>query len=192
VLLIPVLLVLAGAVSQTMLLAQSRLYVEQAAYAAARSALVHKCPPPEVYAMYGSARAVAAGAACRDEPGKWEDAARWALVAAAPSSGFARSRGACPEIAAAGELVGGTDLSAGLRDAAANRICYAYEPENVVVEVDWVRAEASPLLATQTRGIRATVRFRYPLTTPFRRFLYDEKRGDGTYWRWGEATVVLL
>jgi len=42
---LPIMLILFGAVSQVMITAQSRVHLEQAAHAAARSAMVHLCPP---------------------------------------------------------------------------------------------------------------------------------------------------
>lgn len=189
---VPVLLVLFGAVSQVMILAQSRMYVEQAAYAAARAAMVYKCPPFDPVAAFKSPFAALAGFQCQDQPQKWEDAARWALVASSSSSEFATSRGACPQITAGRQLLLADGSLSGLSEAVSNSLCYAYEPENVEVQVEWVQSGINQFLPNTTTPIRATVRFKYPLSTPFRRFLFDGKRSDGTYWRWGEATVVLL
>lgn len=192
VLALPVMLILFGAVAQTMLLAQSRLYVEQAAYAAARSALVHKCPPFNLLDALKSPVAALGSFQCQDEPQKWEDAARWALVAAAPTSAFAQGRGACPQIRAGEQLVMGSGMVNGLDEAVSNSICYAYEPENLEVEVEWVQSGIAQLFGKTAVPMKATVRFKYSLSTPFRRFLSDGQRGDGTYWRWGEATVIIL
>ena len=191
-LMLPVLLILFGAVAQTMLLAQSRLYVEQAAYAAARSALVHKCPSFNLLAALKSPVAALGDFSCTDQPQKWEDAARWALVAAAPTSAFATSRGSCPKIVAGEQLVMGSGKVNGLDEAVANSICYAFEPGNLEVEVAWDQSLIGIVTGKTAVPIKATVRFKYSLSTPFRRFLYDGKRSDGTYWRWGEATVTLL
>jgi hypothetical protein len=191
VLAFPALLVLFGAVAQVLILAQTRTYVEQAAYAAARSALVHKCPPFSLAGAFGSPFAAVAGFRCTDAPGKWEDAARWALVAASPASDFAPARGACPRIPAALDVIRGTGQTGGFDQAVANALCYAYEPGNVEVRVEWVQGGLSLLQGADSTPLRATVRFRAPLSTPFRRFVMDGKRGDGTYWRWAEATAVL-
>ncbi len=191
VLTFPVLLVLFGAVAQIMITAQARGYVEMAAYSAARSALVHKCPPFNLTQVFSSPFAAVAAFQCQDEPQKWEDAARWALIAASPTSDFAPSRGACPQIPAAQRVITGTGKTGGYDTAVSNSICYAFEPENVQVTVEWVQSGLSLLSSANSTPIRAKVRFKYPLSTPFRRFLMDGKRGDGTYWRWGEATVVL-
>lgn len=191
VLAFPALLVLFGGAAQIMILAQARTYVEMAAYAAARSALVHKCPPFSLTQAFGSPFAAVAAFQCTDQPQKWQDAARWALVAAASTSGFASGRGTCPDIAAGKEVIGGTGKLGGYDEAVANALCYAYEPGNVEVEVEWVQSGLSLLASADSVPIRARVRYKYPLSTPFRRFVMDGKRGDGTYWRWGEATVVL-
>jgi len=191
-LVLPVLLVVFGAVAQTTLLTQSRLHLEQAAYAAARAALVHKCPPFNLISMLKSPVAALRGTDCTDDPLRWEDAARWALVAAAPTSAFAAARGACPEIRAGEQVIMGTGMVDGLDAAVSNAMCYAYEPGNVEVTVEWEDDFLSLVTGAERLPIRATVRFRYSLSTPFRRFVADGQRGDGTYWRWGEASVVLL
>jgi len=177
VLAFPTLLILFGAVAQIMILGQARTYVEGAAYAAARSAMVYKCRPFDLL--------------CTDQPQKWEDAARWALIGASSPSDFAKGRGACPDIAAAREALAGTRKTGGFDAALANAICYAYEPGNVTVDVAWDQSGLNLLPGATAIPIRAKVRFKTPLSTPFRRFVSDGKRGDGTYWRWGEATVVL-
>lgn len=189
---LPLLLILFGSVAQTMLLAQSRLYVEQAAYAAARSAMVYKCPDFDPIAAFKSPMAAFSSFTCKDQPQKWEDAARWALVAAAPTSAFASGRGSCPQIRAGEQLIMGTGKVNGLDAAVANSICYAFEPGNLEVEVAWDRSIIGIVTGKTAVPMTATVRFKYSLSTPFRRFLADGKRGDGTYWRWGEATVTLL
>jgi hypothetical protein len=189
---VPVLLVVFGAVAQTTVLTQSRLHLEQAAYAAARAALVHKCPPFNLVSMLQSPVAALRGGDCTDDPQRWEDAARWALVAAAPTSAFAQSRGSCPEIRAGAELILGTGEVDGLDAAVRNALCYAYEPGNVEVTVTWDQSFLALVTGAERLPVRATVRFRYSLSTPFRRFVYDGRRADGSYWRWGEATVVLM
>lgn len=192
VLALPVLLILFGAVAQFLVLSQARLYVEQAAYAAARSALVHKCPAFNLQSAFKSPIAAVVGVQCQDHPQKWEDAARWALVAASSPSEFATSRGVCAQITAGKQLIAGTGKLNSLSAPVANSLCYAYEPGNVDVTVEWVQSGIAPLSGSTTIPMRATVRFKYPLSSPFRRFIYDGQRADGTYWKWGEATVVLL
>lgn len=173
VLSLPVILVLFGAVAQVLVTAQGRMFVEQAAYAAARSALVHKCRPNELL--------------CTEDPRKWQDAARWALVPAGATQGGA----SCPTITAGQQILTADDRIA-RRDAAAfNALCYAFDPANVQVTVDWVYTARASLTGPDNFPVRATVRFKLPLSTPFRKFV-DEGETNGVYWRWGEATVVLL
>ena len=191
-LVLPVLLVVFGAVAQTTVLTQSRLHLEEAAYAAARAALVHKCPPFNLVAMLRSPVAALRGTDCTDNPQAWEDAARWALVAAAPTSAFAAGRGACPDIRAGREVIMGTGQVDGLDAAVTNALCYAYEPGNVEVTVEWQQDFLALVSGAERLPVRATVRFRHSLSTPFRRFVADGRRADGTYWRWGTASVVLL
>lgn len=192
VLSLPILLVLFSGVNQVLLIAQNRVYLEQAAYNAARSAIVHMCPPFNFGELLQSPiGALTNTATCKDQPKKWEDAARWALVSASPSSDFAKGRNTCPNLPAAERIVQVSSLSSDLNDAMLNRICYAYEAENVKVEVEWVRGLTSTFGVTRP-PMKATVTFRYPLTTPFRRFIHDGKRSDGTYYKEGTATVTLL
>ena len=122
---------------------------------------------------------------------KAEDAARWALVAAAPTTGAAEARG-CNLPEAGLELLTRSDMIAGRNQAARNALCYVFEPGNVRVDITW---DGGGFLDPNVRSkvpVRAEVTFRYPLSTPFRRFIYDGKREDGTYWKTGSATVTLL
>jgi Flp pilus assembly protein TadG len=196
VLAFPVMMVVFGAIAQIMLLAQARLYVEQAAYAAARSALVHKCRPvdPRFAIKYPLSAAIMA--TCQDKPQMWENAASWALVGAAPSS----NRGCSTAPQAAIEVFNATGpVRSHLTTALTNRLCYAFNNANVTVTVewldfvDWPLAPNTPvrLLNNDAAPIKATVEFKYPLTTPFRLFISDGKDGDHHYYM-GSATVVLL
>lgn len=211
VLAFPVVLLCAGVVTQSMLLAQNRTYVEQAAYAAARSAMVHLCPPDDIFRALTSSWTQILEQDCTPNPQKWEDAARWALVSASPSSDFAVNRGTCQPVEAGVELLTGHPMRSAAEDifrgsvtprdlttAIENRICYAFETDNVHVEVDWKRDWISTLSRVfsghpnvGTLPVEATVTFRAPLTTPIQRLLADGERSDGTRWREMTATVVL-
>jgi len=123
---------------------------------------------------------------------KAEDAARWALVAAAPTTGAAAGRG-CPDVPReAVEALTGSDMVAGRTQAVENALCYVYEPGNVTVELEWQQGAFSLAGGQTDVPVRATVGFRFPLSTPFRRFVRDGERGDGTYWKYAEASVTLL
>ncbi len=193
VLLFVPMLVLFGAVSQVMILAQQRTYVEMAAYSAARAALVHKCPPAIVMDALRSPWAARNAFACSDTSDKQqriEDAARWALVAASPTSDFAKGRG-CPTIQAGLEIARASGKLDGLDAALENALCYAYQPDSVEVTADWELSSLTQITGGASIPMRATVRYKAQLATPFRRFIQDGQRGDGTYWRWVEAEVVL-
>ncbi len=198
----PAMLVLFGAVSQVMITSQSRVHLEQAAYAAARSALVYKCPDFNLIAELRSAGVTLTPSECllnRDRLNaiaqqKAEDAARWALVAAAPTTGAAAARG-CDHVPAAEELMTGSDRIQGRDQAVMNAICYVFEPGNVTVETEWDNTLLTRLTGQTDVPMKATVTFLYPLSTPFRRFILNDgggQRPDGTYFRTGSATVTLL
>lgn len=196
---LPIMLVLFGAVAQVLITAQSRVHLEQAAYAAARAALVHKCPPFDLLERLATSPAGLLPGECdtrraeldRIALQKATDAARWALVAAAPTSGSAAGRG-CDTVPAAEDILIGGDRILGRSQAAINALCYVFEPGNVTVDIEWVRPAGFGFATSNEHPIRATVEFRFPLSTPFRRFVYDGKRGDGTYWKSGSASVLLL
>lgn len=194
---LPIVLVVFSAIAQVLITAQSRVHLEQAAYAAARSALAYKCPPRTisisalVTECFGPKRSSLDAIAQR----KAEDAARWALVAAAPTTGAAAARGCTVPEAGVEAMTGGNQI-AGRDTAFRNALCYVQEPANMRVELEWITTAGLPVSLSERVPIRATVHFRYPLSTPFRRFLMNSgnsgKRGDGTYWRESSATVVLM
>lgn len=196
---IPAMLILFSAISQVMITAQARVHLEQAAYAAARSALVFKCPDINLVDLVRSSVSIRRPTECmlkraslnREAQRRAEDAARWALIAAAPTSASAGARG-CPDVSAAVELMTGRDQIMGRNQAVENAICYVFEPGNVTVKLDWDQSLMAQLSGRTDVPITATVTFKFPLSTPFRRFVYDGKRGDGTYFKTASATVTLL
>ncbi len=193
ILIFPPMMILFGAFSQVMILAQTRTYVEMAAFSAARSAMVYRCPQPQVLEALTSPFAQIAAFNCVDDAAKQrkiEDAARWALVSASPTSRFAKGRG-CPNIIAGHQIANASGKLNGLDAALQNAICYAYQPENVSVTADWDLTGITKLIGGDSVPMRAKVSYRAQLSTPFRRFIYDQKRGDGTYWKLIEAEVVL-
>ena len=193
VLVLPILLVLFAIAAELFLISQRRVTVEHAAYAAARAAMVHKCPQEGVYSLIGGIGGLF-GEACQDQPEKWENAARWALVAASAGSPHALSRGQCPDVPAAIRAMNEAGLRSGLSQGNKNRICYAFEPENVAVEVEW---QLSPFdyawlfNRPKAHAIAARVTFRYPVASPVGRLLADGQRADGTSWIERSAEVVL-
>lgn len=190
VLVFPVILIVYSAVAQVLLLAQARSYVEHAAYAAARSALVYKCknqfiPSAPAYSLYESAN-------CSDRGDKILDAARWALVPAAAMSDNSISRGACERISAGIQALEANPGFNGKSAALENAICYAFEPENVQVTTEWVNSGLLGANPFANKPVRATVTFRVPVSTPFRRFVADGIRGDNTRYRELSASAVLM
>lgn len=193
VLIFPAMMIVFGALAQVMILAQTRTYVEMAAYSAARSAMVYRCPPPKVLEALTSPFAQIASLKCVDDAAKQskiEDAARWALVAASPTSKFAKGRG-CPNIIAGHQLAKASGKLNGLDSALQNAICYAYQADNVTVTANWDTTALTSILGGDSIPMRAKVSYKAQLSTPFRRFIYDTKRADGTYWKLIEAEVVL-
>lgn len=182
VLLLPVLVLLTGLFGQYMEFSKTRIFVENAAYAAARSALAHKCPPFNSGLDLGG---LIGAASCEEKPESWVDAARWALVPASPSSDFAAQRGVCPTLSAAEFTARAAGLSGDLAAAHRNRLCYAYEAGNVDVDVAWRAA------GRDTYEIEASVRFKAPVVAPIGMFLADGRRGDGTRWAWTKAQVAI-
>lgn len=195
---LPAMLVLFGALAQVLVTSQSRVHLEQAAYAAARSALAYKCPPMNVIATLRSSFATAVASECQLRRSqidaiaqeKATDAARWALIAAAPTSSATRASG-CPQVPAAEQILTGGDKIMGRDGAVSNALCYVYAPGNVTVTLEWQQSLLTQVAGRTRVPIRATVTFRYPLSTPFRRFVYDGKSGD-LYWKTGTASVTLL
>ena len=197
VLALPAVLLMAGLIAQTMLLAQTRTYVENAAFAAARSALVHMCRDPGIRDFITSPYGAFQDYQCDDSDSPWVDAAKWSLVTAAPSSGFGAELGSCEDMTSGVQLLTGAPMDNRLITAARNRICYAFQGDNVDVSVEWADTEGwvrrfGATLNPEARPIRATVRFKAALTTPIQRLLSDGVHNDGTPWRMIEATVVIL
>ena len=204
VLALPIMLIVFGAVVQIMVLGQARLYVEQAAYAAARSALVYKCPAVNPLDLFKSPIAGLRQGWCqtqstqtRDQ--KITDAARWALVPVSSTNAAASNPGSCPQIPSAQNMIARDSVAGGYPQAVANSICYAFDPGNVTVTTEWIKPGAAVIggIPGLTLGdadklpVRATVTFRYPLVTPIRRMIATEKSG-GMYFRTITASVVLM
>ncbi|WP_161635636.1 hypothetical protein [Actibacterium mucosum] len=193
VMVLPILLFVTALAAEFFVTAQRRVAVEKAAYAAARSALVHLCPLPSLGTPFELITGATA-APCVDQPDRWDHAARWALISAAPGSRHAVNRGACETVPAAERAIQQAGLRGDLTQAMRNRICYAFEPENVGVQVAW---RVSPfdfigaLEGPVSHAIEANVTFRYPAATPLARFIADGQRGDGSYWIEKSARVVI-
>lgn len=180
-------------------LARASVILEQAAYAAARSALVHRCRPISPMAgpenLLQAAAAVWGAANCDETESNAQAlrAARLAVIPLASSNGKARARqGGCGFPEALVDFMVGAGVREGLREAVAEMACYAFEAENVTVTVDWVTAVPGVSLLSALPPIEATVTFRMPVFVPVRGIFSDGRRGDGTHYRTLTATARVL
>jgi len=186
---LPVILFTLG-ILQTAWLMRETVIVHYAAYAAARSARVHLCPPlPESLAL-SMMRARGEGD-CTDDLGRAEAAARLALVSAAPPWGIP-CLGACevPEAAlsAIARNTGNAARLAALRDQAR----YAFDADNVRVDVGFVPQFAWLAMTPGAEPpVRARVTFRHYVVYAVGRAL-GVRRADGYYYRESTAEVSLL
>lgn len=184
-LLLPVVILLFGAVGQAMTFAKHRNLAEQAAYAAARSALSEFCPTPtSVLGVLNPTNN------CTPNAQAWENAARWALVPAGTASGRGGFGDQCAAARHGGQLFLAGGMASGLSTALRNKICYVFAPGNS--EITITRLTALPVPSRPNYiAVRATVRFKFPISAPIGLFLSDGQHADGTPWAWGEATMVL-
>jgi hypothetical protein len=192
-------IVIVLAVVQVIMLARATVVMEHAAYAAARSALVHACRPITPLAggenLFSVAAGVWGGLSCDDTHTR-EQALRAAQLAVIPisaSNGDSRARqGDCGHPEAAVDLIIGAGVRQGLREAVEAKACYAFEPENVDVEFAWTSTMIGVSSARGLPPLEATVTFRMPVFLPVRGVFSDGRRGDGTHYRTISATVNLL
>jgi hypothetical protein len=191
-------IILSFCVVQFMLMAQASIVMQHAAYAAARSAIVHKCPPFSLQSanggLFGVAKAVWGG--CTDTAEKkkqWENAARIALIPISASNGKSEARqSGCAHPEALVKLMHDAAGTQRLDETLKAKACYAFEPDNVRVETEWVGLVPGVTFAKTIPPLKATVKFRLPLLTPTRMIFNSGERGDNTFYWQGEAEVVLL
>ena len=192
VLVAPIALFIVSLAVQALVLSHQSIILHSAAFAAARSALVHQCPENSIMKV--------ASCALKTKPGNMKRAAETMLIAAAPSSSFAVERNGCPSSAqhplskGLPLLADGAGIPVHLKTAIRNKICYILEPGNVSVETKWVpvgTALALTGIIDDPPPVEAEVRYRYALTTPIGGMLAGGTRSDGTKWREGVAKVVL-
>ena len=190
------LILISFCVNQFMLMAHGVIVMKQAAYAAARSALVNACQPISISSASGNLFGAAAGLlwnSCTPKPEEWKTAARIALIPISASNGKSRARqGGCNYPEALIILMQKDAVRSGLKTTLEEKACYAFEPDNVAVSVEW---KTQILGVTLTKGpppITATVQFKLPILAPVRMIFSNGSRGDGTkYWQ-GEVKVTLL
>ena len=188
--------VIAFCVVQFMLLAQAQIVIKSAAHAAARSALVHSCPPLSVESAAGNLFGAVAGLVrgCTEDPEKWETAAAIALLPISASNGLSEARqdDGCAYPEALVRFVLEDAVRPTLEETVRQKACYAFEPENLRVDVEWETDLFGVTIAEGPPPVTARVRFRVPLLAPTRRIFTSGRREDGSHYWTGEAEVTLL
>lgn len=189
---LPVLVLLGALGVQFLDAARSSLVLHHAAFAAARSALVNKCPPTSIGILTGGIAGVVDRLTCSDNPEAWTNAARVIATAMAPSSDAGYRNHDCrfPEALAQLALQGPVDRD--LRSALVNKACYAQDSANLAVTVSWQADLVTALTPGSLPPIKALVEFRFPMVAPLGGLLSDGRHADGGYWRRGRAEVTLL
>jgi hypothetical protein len=185
-LLLPVVVMVFGVLAQVMIFSKHRTLAEQAAFAAGRSALTQICPEQILLLTPESLFRNA----CVPNPHAWENAARWALVPAAPASGRGGYGDSCPESGLSTDIFAAAGLSQGLNTAFRNKVCYTFAAGNLLVEIDELSGPRDPSLPDYA-AVRATVRFKFPISSPIGLFMSDGRHPDGSPWKWGQATMVV-
>jgi hypothetical protein len=191
---IPLILV-SFCVIQFMLMAHGVIVMKQAAYAAARSALVYKCYPPSIKSISANVVSVFnTKAYCDDNSGKPEDAARIALLPISASNGKSRARqgGNCAYPKALIKIMNANAVRSGLKETLEEKACYAFEPKNVGVKVEWETQILGVVITKGPPPVTATVQFKLPIMAPVRMIFSNGSRDDGTKFWAGEVKVTLL
>lgn len=186
----PIFFVASMLIVQYGVFANDSLIVHYAAYSAARSARVHKCPPLQL--ADASARSLME-LFCSDQGDRWDTAARLALIPAAPAQPNLVCGSGCqipePVLTAVTRAADRSDKDAAFR----RKAMYAFDRDNVEVAIGRPAGLASVGLGSDLPAITATVRFRHYVLLPVGRLLGDGIRPqDGYFYKWGEAEVTLL
>lgn len=182
---------------QVLMLAHQSIVIHHAAFKAARSALVVKCSPPSVQRL--GLEEIIDNLTC-DQSERDVIIRRAALIAALPaasSSNTVRDRVTCNAQNVRDLTQGIVAMSLGygapqfLQQALENRVCYVLEPGNLRVTSKWLE---TGYVTEGLPPVEVTLIYRHPLTAPIGSWLLASKggrRGDGSRWREGIATVVL-
>lgn len=192
----PIMIIFVFCVIQFMLMAHAQIVMRQAAYAAARSALVNDCPPISFESSMGNLFGAASSLLwnkCTPDKEKWETAARIALmpISASDTKSEARQSG-CKYPKALTQILSGDPVRKELDPTLHNKACYAFEPDNVRVEIEWQTLINGVQVKAGPPPVKATVKFKFPILAPTRMIFSNGSRGDGTkYWQ-GQAEVTLL
>ncbi|GLQ35937.1 hypothetical protein GCM10007939_22210 [Amylibacter marinus] len=191
----PILIIVTCCVIQFMMMTQAQIVMKSAAYAAARSALVHGCPTISLVNVASNVASLATTISCSPKEEEWENAARIALLPIASSSPKSKARGGCnyPEALITIMMRDAVRNSARMRTALENKACYVFEPDNVAVQIDW--QSTIPGVVQITRGpppVKAKVQFKLPVLAPVRMIFSTGELSDGTKIWAGEAEVTVL
>lgn len=186
---LPILLFLTGMAIQLFLFAQASLVLHQAAFAAARSGLVHKCPPADIPFSMRDLVGLVIDMNCRESPSTWETAARTVLIAASPP---ANPSGACNPPKALLEIADRALPDSDAKLHLQNRACYAFNAGNSVIDMSWSGSAVERAISGGLPTIKAVVSFKVPITAPIGLFLSDGEDENGRRWRWGRAEIELL
>ena len=174
-------ILLAMCVVQYMLFAQSVIVMRSAAHAAARSALVHYCPPTKLSGALGNVAQYLMNS-CTPDHTEVLNATRIALIPISPSSTKSKSRqGSCsfPDALPA-IMEGSMRNSSNMKQAFENKACYAFEPNNVKVEITWEGLLGGISLDKKMPPLTAKITFRLPVLAPVRMIFSNGSRSDGT------------
>lgn len=188
VLLLPIAVFILGVTAQVMVFAKQRAMAEQAAHAAARSALAQTCslePVLDFNALFAGT-----GSDCDFDRSMLRAAAAWALLNAAPAAGRGGFGNSCKAARDVVDILRAADLPPDLEDATRNKACYVYAAGNLDVEIVR-RPLAQPMERSDRAVLEAVVRFKFPINSPIGLFMHDGLHPDGTPWRWGEARMVI-
>lgn len=196
----PVLIIVVFVIVQFVLLAQQMLVMRQAAYSAARSALVYQCQPVGLESWWDNPLGTAGSMLfqnCTDTAAKRkkiENAMRMALITISPSSDKSEERqGTCKYPQAAMQLLLNNPVRGALQKTLHNRACYAFEPDNALLNVAWVTPLSSGVqLKRGPPPVKVVVRFKLPVLAPSAAIFANGKRKDGSYYRAGQVEVTLL
>lgn len=187
-------IILSMCVVQYMLFANASIVMQSAAHAAARSAMVHSCPPENILRVLDNVASVFVDT-CTPNDAEILNAARIALIPISPSSLKSKQRqdGECgfPE-ALSKIMLGSMRDSDNMKKALENKACYAFEPNNVRVTTEWDDLIGGYTLGKKMPPVTAKVTYRLPVLSPVRMIFSNGSRDDGTRYREHTVKVVFL
>ena len=191
----PAIILISFCLIQFMLLAQAKIVIKSAAYAAARSALVHYCQPIGIQSLSTDLVGTLTQSLwnnCSDNTEMPETAAKLALIPISSSNDKSRNRYSCNVPTALTEIMTHEYTRAGLTESLENKACYAFEPSNSTVTIEWQEQLGVINLTKGPPPITAWVSFKVPVLAPVRMIFGKGSRGDGTRYLELSSKVSLL